>query len=207
MPNATLAAFVLPESSRLGLRHAFGEGEFDDLPTQREVGIAFRQGPQAVHVFGQDYPGIDMEGMASLRRPHRLAQQIDFTHQQIAAAVVQVDGKEIGRPRQTGAAVVGHGGSILEQCGGGEHWWTSFALSTLHTPHLRVGHISVGWAARPFLPWTCPGYLLRSLRLIGHWWTSFALSTLHPPHLRVGHIRRVENGEAFSTIGMSGLLA
>ena len=61
--------------------------------------------------------------------------------QQVAAAVEQIDRKEICGARHLGAAVAGHGGSSLSVVlAGGPYWWISKALSTLrhlNRPHRR----------------------------------------------------------------------
>jgi hypothetical protein len=54
-----------------------------------------------------------MEGVAASGGSHSIAQQIDFSDQQIAAAVAQIHGKEVSRAWHTSAVVIGHGGSSL----------------------------------------------------------------------------------------------
>jgi hypothetical protein len=45
----------------------------DRASTTGEVAIAFRQGPQAVHVLGKDDPAIDAERCAGAHLPNRVA--------------------------------------------------------------------------------------------------------------------------------------
>jgi hypothetical protein len=62
-------------------------------------------------------PGIDMKGMMCFGGAYRLAQQIDFTDQQIAFGVAQFDDEKVNGAWNAGASVTGHGGSSLS--GGG----------------------------------------------------------------------------------------
>ena len=64
LPDSTLAAGALSCRQYLGLRQASGESEFDDFPAQGEIGVAIRERPDAMHVVGQNDPGVDVEGMA-----------------------------------------------------------------------------------------------------------------------------------------------
>src|SRR3990167_1017308 len=127
-----------------------------------------------MHMFGQHHPGIDMKGMAGLGGADRVAQQLDFANQQVAAAVVQVHGEEVSGAGDTGAAVVGHGGSSLSI-----RWWNHGGQAARCPPYespsprrvenreafstrdLRATRLSIRW-------WE-------------PWWTSFALSTLRKP--------------------------
>ena len=61
-----------------------------------------------MHVIRQDDPGVDMEGMAVLGGAYRLAEKVNVADQQIASAVTQIDGEEIGSTRHMGAAVSRH---------------------------------------------------------------------------------------------------
>ena len=84
-----------------------------------------------------------MERMSRPHRAHRLAQESDLADQQIAAAVSQVDGKEVCGARNTGASVFGHGGSSLsigcvKQGGPAGRW---YAIRS----HLRTIDAVVGW--------------------------------------------------------------
>jgi hypothetical protein len=47
------------------------------------------RGPQAVHVVGEDDPGVDVERGAAADFPNRVAQRADPRHQQIRAPVEQ----------------------------------------------------------------------------------------------------------------------
>lgn len=45
---------------------------FDQSPTRAEIAIARRQGPNAMHMFRQHDPGINMERVTLPRTPHRV---------------------------------------------------------------------------------------------------------------------------------------
>ena len=64
LPDASLAARALGCRQHLGLRQPSGESELDDFPAQREVSVAIRERPDAMHMVGQNDPGVDVEGMA-----------------------------------------------------------------------------------------------------------------------------------------------
>ena len=60
LPNTTLAVLALRGGERLHARQQSDETELDHLPAQGKIRVAVRQRPQAMHVFGQHHPGIDM---------------------------------------------------------------------------------------------------------------------------------------------------
>lgn len=92
LPDAAFAPGALSLGAGFGVGQAFGEGEFDRAPAHGEVVVARWQGPEAVHVFGEHDPGIDMEGAVMFDRLYHGAQQVDFADQQVAVPVTQADG-------------------------------------------------------------------------------------------------------------------
>lgn len=89
-----------------------------------------------------------MEGMAFLGGAYRLAEKVNVTDKNVAAAVTQVNREEIGGTRHLGAAVAGHGGSSLSVVlAGGPYRWIRKALSTLrHLTRLHRRRIDVARA-------------------------------------------------------------
>jgi hypothetical protein len=71
LPDAPLAASDHDGRSPFTGGQRFRERDLDRAPTTGEVGIAFRQGPQAVHVVGKEDPGVDAE--SALARTCRTA--------------------------------------------------------------------------------------------------------------------------------------
>ena len=45
-----------------------------------EIGVVFRQCPQAVHMVGKHDPGVDMKARADANLTNRIAQRVDFCH-------------------------------------------------------------------------------------------------------------------------------
>ncbi len=64
LPDPAFAAGALSCRQYFGLRQASDESELDDFPAQGEIGVAIRERPDAMHVVGQNDPGVDVEGMA-----------------------------------------------------------------------------------------------------------------------------------------------
>lgn len=87
LPDAPLASYLLFDAPWLAMGNAPSETGFDDLPPRGEIGVARRQCPQAVHVFGQYDPGIDLERVIAFGLGDDAAQQIDFLGQEAGAAV------------------------------------------------------------------------------------------------------------------------
>jgi hypothetical protein len=75
-------------------------------------GIAARQGPQAVHMIGEDNPGVDAEGRTGAQPANRVAQCVDLRHQQIRTGVAQVHCKKEGSARNPIAAMIQNTGSM-----------------------------------------------------------------------------------------------
>jgi hypothetical protein len=65
-------------------------------------------GPQAMHVVRQSDPGSDPKGRPEARPPDRLAQHIDMRHQQVGAAIEQVQSKKEGPAWNSIAAILRH---------------------------------------------------------------------------------------------------
>ena len=64
LPNSAAIAQQGFWPRRFDVREGFGEAQFNGAPAARIIGVAFRQGPDSVHVVRQDHPGIDMEGFS-----------------------------------------------------------------------------------------------------------------------------------------------
>ncbi len=79
-----------------------------------EVSIPSWQSPQAMHVIGEDNPGVDAEGRAGADPAYRVAQYVDLRHQQIETGVVEVHCKEEGSARNPIAAIIRHTGIMPE---------------------------------------------------------------------------------------------
>lgn len=77
--------------------------------------VVLREGPYAMHMVGQDDPGVDMEWEQSSCRFYGGAQIGDFRYEQRGTAIPQVDGEEVGAARDAVSSVIGHGNSIA--CG------------------------------------------------------------------------------------------
>lgn len=70
------------------------------------------RGPPAKHVVGQNDPGIDPKGRPQARPADRLPQRLDMRHQQIGAAIEQVQSKKAGPAWNSIAAILGHEASM-----------------------------------------------------------------------------------------------
>jgi hypothetical protein len=92
----------------------FYKSSFDCSPPTGEVGIARRQGPQAMHVIGKDNPGVDAKGCAGAHPANRVAQYLDLRHEQIRTTVEQVHRKEESSARNPIAAIIRHAESMPE---------------------------------------------------------------------------------------------
>jgi len=80
--NTAFAAAGHRRRSRFDGRQRLGERDLDRAPAAGEVGVAFRQAPQAMHVVGEHDPGIDTKRRAGSHPPNGVAERIDVPHQQ-----------------------------------------------------------------------------------------------------------------------------
>jgi len=88
----------------------FRERDLDRVPTAGKVGVALGQGPQVVHVVGEDGPRADVGRSAAADPPNRIAQCVDPRHQQIRATVERVHREEECSARNSIAAIIRHEG-------------------------------------------------------------------------------------------------
>ena len=92
-----------------GLRQGFREVELDEAPARREIGVAVRQGPDAVQVIGQHADGERLERPCAGNFGIGGAQVGDLVGQQAGAPVKQVDREEIRAARHIETTVIRHG--------------------------------------------------------------------------------------------------
>ena len=86
----------------------------DFAPALREIVIALRQGPDAMKVIRELYPGVDREGTACTYRNNGIAQCIaDDVIAQDGASPPGDQGKEVGGAGE-GAAESGHYGIVMD---------------------------------------------------------------------------------------------
>ena len=83
-------------------------------PAAGKIRVTRGKGPQAVHVVGQDDPGVYRERRAPPHRVQRLAQRIDPLDEKGRTPVAQVDREKISRSRDSVAAIVRHCKSLPE---------------------------------------------------------------------------------------------
>lgn len=65
-----------------------------------------------MHVIGQDYPCVYLEGTVDTGGANSVAQGFDLADERIGSARSQSYRKEYGRAGNTGSEVAGHGGRI-----------------------------------------------------------------------------------------------
>ena len=107
LPQSVFPSVFVACAARGGW-HGAGEAGFDHAPPGREIAIPFRQRPDAMHVVGQDHPGVDGKGANRAGLLHGGAQGVDLAGQGIGAALGEVDREEHGRSGFLGAQVIGH---------------------------------------------------------------------------------------------------
>ena len=90
------------------------ECSLDQSPTQREVGIVFRQHPDHVQVIWKNDRRFDGEGMIPAHRAECIAEQIDMIGEQAPPALGEIHGEEEPAARNEVAPVVGHRRSIAK---------------------------------------------------------------------------------------------
>lgn len=118
VPNCLLPKPSLPDSPfPLGgadrpkgfeLRPIFGASDLDGFPAPEKIAVARRQGPDRVHVLGQDDPDVDVERTRGASPPHGTTQRVDRVDQQGIPVFEQVGREEVGSAGNPVAAVVGH---------------------------------------------------------------------------------------------------
>ena len=77
--------------------------------------ITGRQCPDAMHVIGQDHPGINRKGSLGPRLAHRRAQHLDMFHQSPRAPLRKRDGQKHTGTGTPGADVIRHGQTLPNQ--------------------------------------------------------------------------------------------
>lgn len=90
------------------MRDAAGKQRFDRSPTGRKIGVAGRQGPQAMERVRQNDKGVDMKRLGPPRFSNGVAQGVDFGCQKIGASVEQIDREDVTASRDSVAAGVRH---------------------------------------------------------------------------------------------------
>ncbi len=63
--------------------HGTGKPGFDHAPPGREIVVILGQGPDTMHMVGQDNPSLDREGPLGLGASHGGAQGRDFAGEQL----------------------------------------------------------------------------------------------------------------------------
>jgi hypothetical protein len=78
LPDPAYAPVDDDRRSRFTDAYGLQKPFLDRAPTAGEIGIAFWQGPQAVHMVGERNPGVDVERRANADLPNRIAQRADL---------------------------------------------------------------------------------------------------------------------------------
>jgi hypothetical protein len=110
LPDTAFAPARHDRRSRLADAYGFRKPFLDRAPTAGEIGIALRQGPQAVHMIGKHDPGVDVEWRAGADLPNHIPQRVDLCDQQVRPAVEQVRREEERSARNPIATIIWHGG-------------------------------------------------------------------------------------------------
>jgi hypothetical protein len=110
LPDGAFTSRNADVAPRLGRGNGLGEGDLNQPPAQRKIGVAGRQCPNCVDVIRQDHHGVDRKRMARLRDARRVAQRVDMVRQKAALPVQQVDGEEPASAGHEGTAIIWHGG-------------------------------------------------------------------------------------------------
>ena len=89
----------------------------DQAPAQTEIAIVRRQAHYTMQMLRQHHPCVNAKRVPFTHPSHRIAQQIDFPHQQIiAAALQQVHRKEPGAARYKCTPVLACPYSVIYSC-------------------------------------------------------------------------------------------
>lgn len=81
---------------------------FHQADTFGVIFVFWRQGPEQVHVVGQGNSGDGFERVAVLDISVCSAQFDDMSCEQVAGAIIQVYGEEVGASSVIEGAIVGH---------------------------------------------------------------------------------------------------
>jgi hypothetical protein len=108
LPDAPFATLPPNLAAPLGLGNGLSEADFYQPPTQREIGVARRQRPNRVDMFGQYHHRVDRKRVAHLDDAHCLAQGADILRQKAASPVQEIDGEEPASPRYESATIIRH---------------------------------------------------------------------------------------------------
>lgn len=105
LPDTALAPGTPYRRPALAGREASRKQCLDGAPTAGEIIITNRQCPDAMHVFRQHHPSINMKRMRAPHCAHRSAKALDFPHQEVVVpSFEQVHCEEIastGDPETT----------------------------------------------------------------------------------------------------------
>lgn len=112
LPDSALTAARKPLRVWLMRQQALHKADLDRLPAVGVIVISWWQGPYAVHMIWQDYPGIDKKRSRFPGDADGVTHGVNASCQQAGATIQQVDGKEVGPTGHSQAAVVGQGDSI-----------------------------------------------------------------------------------------------
>jgi hypothetical protein len=89
LPYTTFARRLAHFRTALCFGECARKSAFDQAPAQTEIAVARRQGHYTMQMLRQYHPCVDAKSVPFTHPSHRIAQQIDFPHQQIIAAALQ----------------------------------------------------------------------------------------------------------------------
>lgn len=99
LPDAALPSLKMASSDKRKMRNLSREQRLQSRPAPSIVGIAFRQGPDAVQMIGHDRDRHDIERSCRPGIAECSPQSVDVRGQATIATIGEVDREEAGAPR------------------------------------------------------------------------------------------------------------
>ena len=155
------------------------ETRFDLRPAIGVVGVAVRQAPQAMQVFGQNHDRQQVERPSAMHRPERRTQIVDVFHQQPTLPFEQIHREEIGATRKSDPKIIRNAG---QGANARRAWPSEFrAMRCREVPIRRYGHGVVVMASIAGGPGPT---LRREVCRVGVGWAQAHRATIHQPTVR-----------------------
>jgi hypothetical protein len=113
LPDAGLALAKQGRAPVRRPRDCAREGRLDRLPSNREVHVARRQGPQAMHMIRQHDPRVYVERVTRPRGSNGTAKGVDLGDKQIGMTIEEIDREEVRSTRYPVATIIWHSSTEL----------------------------------------------------------------------------------------------
>jgi hypothetical protein len=117
LPYASLGPLSANGGETLVLRQSLRKSRLGQSPTNREIGVVWRQCPDGMNMIRQDDHSVDFKRVTLLSRARCLAQSVNLVDKKRTTALQQGYCEEPASTGNQGATIIWHCASLAD-CGG-----------------------------------------------------------------------------------------